>query len=123
MRKTTLYISVLSIIFTGLLVYSGFKLGNAYSRIEDGIINEMWLKRQRDFLVKLPALMLKTGNKESLLRLLKDQYPNTEIIEYQKGILFPPLLLEFDSTGNRIVNIRKLAMEKHETISTAADDS
>ena len=122
-KRLLILFSLLTLVLTGLLVDCYLKLLDASSSIEAGVVGEMWLQGQRDFLMRLPALMRQAGNREELLKLLHSEYPDVAVTKSEGGIAFPPLLLQFNEAGNRLENIREMSKEEVWTAAADTDDS
>ena len=87
-----------------LAICLGYKYLDAYSRIEAGTINEIFISGERDFLMRLPAIMKDTPGRNQLLIRLQNQFPDFAVREIEHDICVGRLRLKF-ATSTELVDI------------------
>lgn len=70
---------------------------DAETRIEAGVLNEMTLASDREFLIRLPSLMREARDRDTLLSQLKKIYPDILVEDLGRDLCWGVLRLEFAS--------------------------
>lgn len=85
---------VIVVLFCGWLT---FRYMDAVTRIEAGVINEIRLVHDREFLIQLPTLWRQARTKETLAKLMREKYPNVLVQEVEEDLCWGALRLKFAS--------------------------
>lgn len=92
MTKLALLIAIAS------TFWFGYKYFDAETRIEAGVLNEILISGERDFLMRLPAIIKEVQDRGKLVTRLQEAYPEVAIKENGSGICWGRLKLNFSSS-------------------------
>ena len=93
--RVSYFLNAILLLTSMFLVYRWF---DAEVRIEAGVLNEIYLVTDRQFLMALPELLNEAGDKTELVRRLEEKYPDVSVSERGDDICWGLLRLQFKTT-------------------------
>lgn len=90
--------NLIIIIFSGTSIWLAIQWLDMRSNLEAGTVNEMRLELDRKFLIQLPSLLKETYNRDQLIRLLQEKYPNVQVNDLGQDICWGALRLKLTSS-------------------------